>query len=156
VVLDTSFLISYASVARTNHVIARKYFDELIRTGVPMLLPTVVVAEFERRQSLATLGLGNFRILPFNFDDALEAANLAEAIRPSSDDRLCLAADVKIIAQAKLRGARAVLTEDAKTMAAYIDELRHAGKVTFHPILLAGGFDASLIQDPAAPELPLD
>ena len=90
--LDTSFLIAYADPGRAHHAAARQYFREAIRLQLPMFLSTLVVAEFERKQSLSTLGLGNFRVMPFNFDDGQEAARLAEALSPkdSDDDRVCL------------------------------------------------------------------
>ncbi len=157
IMLDTSFLIAYADPGRAHHAVARQYFREAIRLQLPLLLSTLVVAEFERRQSLSTLGLGNFRVLPFNFDDGQEAARLAEALFPkdAENERVCLAADVKIVAQAKRAGAAVILTEDHKSMAKYVDGLRDKGLIDCYPILTRDGFDAGRLVSPGSPGLPL-
>lgn len=157
IMLDTSFLIAYADPGRAHHAAARQYFREAIRLQLPMFLSTLVVAEFERKQSLSTLGLGNFRVMPFNFDDGQEAARLAEALSPkdSDDDRVCLAADVKIMAQAKRAGAVVILTEDHKSMAKYVDRLRDKGQIDCYPVLMKDGFDAGRLINPASPGLLL-
>lgn len=157
IMLDTSFLIAYADPDRTHHAVARQYFREAIRLQLPLLLSTLVVAEFERRQALSTLGLGNFRVAPFNFDDGQEAARLAEALFPkdADNDRVCLAADVKIVAQAKRAGAAVILTEDHKSMAKYVDGLRDKGLIDCYPVLTRDGFDAGRLVNPASPGLLL-
>lgn len=153
VMLDTSFLIAYADPSREYHSVAKAYFREAIRIQSALLLSTLVVAEFERRQALSTLGLGNFRVMPFNFDDGQEAARLAEALssRDAGDDRICLAADVKIIAQAKRAGAGIILTEDHKSMAKYVDRLRDTNNLDCYAVLTRDGFDAGKLVDPASP-----
>jgi predicted nucleic acid-binding protein len=155
--LDTSFLIAYADPGREHHAVARHYFREAIRLQLPLLLSTLVVAEFERRQQLSTLGLGNFRVMPFNFDDGQEAARLAEALFPkdAENDRVCLTADVKIIAQAKRSSATVILTEDASSMAKYVDGLRQLGLIDCYPLLTKDGFDAGRLVNPASPGLLL-
>ncbi|MDR7135249.1 putative nucleic acid-binding protein [Lysobacter niastensis] len=154
--LDTSFLIAYADPEREHHAVAKAYFREAIRLNLPLLLSTLVVAEFERRQPLSQLGLHNFRVLPFNFDDGQEAARLAEELFPkdAENDRVCLVADVKILAQAKRAGARVILTEDHKSMAKYVDGLRQKGLIDCYPVLTKDGFDAGKLIDPATPGLP--
>lgn len=150
VMLDTSFLIAYADPGRAFHPVARDYFREAIRVGIPMLVSAITVAEFERKQPLSDLGLHNFLVRPFNFDDGVESARLAEALFPKDMDRLCLAADVKIIAQAKRAGARVILTEDEKTMARYVDSLRAAGLVDCYAVLTKDGFVPNRLVDPVA------
>ena len=156
VMLDTSFLIAYSDPSRAHHAVAKAYFREAIRLSLPLLLSTLVVAEFERKQPLSDLGLRNFRVVPFNFDDGQEAARLAEELFPkdAENDRVCLAADVKIVAQAKRAGAAVILTEDHKTMAKYVDGLRDKGLIDCYPILTKDGFDAAKLTNPAAPGLP--
>lgn len=155
VMLDTSFLIAYADPDREHHSVAKAYFREAIRLNLPLLLSTLVVAEFERKQPLSDLGLRNFRVVPFNFDDGQEAARLAEQLFPkdADNDRVCLAADVKIVAQAKRAGAVVILTEDQKTMAKYVDGLRDKGLVDCYPVLTKDGFDAGRLTNPASPGL---
>ena len=157
VLLDTSFLIAYSDPIRPSHNAARHYLFEARRAGIPLLLSTIVVAEFERRQEVKTLGLSNFQILPFNFEDAQAAAKLADKILPFStgDNRKCLAADVKIIAHAQRSNAAVLLTEDRKTMAKYINALRALNVMDCYPVLPADGFDAARLSTPAVPSLPL-
>ena len=156
VLVDTSFLIAYADSSRVHHEVAKQYFREAIRLQLPLLLSTIVVAEFERRQPLSDLGLRNFRVLPFNFDDGQEAARLAEALFPTEADlgRVCLAADVKIVAQAKRADAAVILTEDCKTMAKYVDGLRGKVLIDCYAVLTKDGFDANKLTNPASPGLP--
>ncbi|WP_315388123.1 PIN domain-containing protein [uncultured Stenotrophomonas sp.] len=155
--LDTSFLIAYADPSRAYHLVAKEYFREAIRLQLPMLLSTLVVAEFERKQAISTLGLGNFRVVPFNFDDGQEAAKLANELFPkdAENDRVCLVADVKIVAQAKRSGAAVLLTEDRKSMAKYVDGLRAKGLIDCYPILTEDGFDAGRLVNPATRALML-
>jgi hypothetical protein len=154
--LDTSFLITYSDPTRAHHAVAKAYFREAIRLNLPLLLSTLVVAEFERKQPLSDLGLRNFMVVPFNFDDGQAAARFAEQLFPkdAENDRVCLAADVKIVAQAKRAGARIILTEDHKSMAKYVDGLRGKGLIDCYPILTKDGFDAAKLTNPAAPGLP--
>lgn len=151
--LDTSFLIACADPQREHHSVARDYFREAIRLQLPMLLSPLVVAEFERRQSISDFGLHNFRVLPFNFEDGQEAARLAEALFPRDKDmdKICLVNDVKIIAQTKRAGARVILTEDHRTLARYVDGLRDLNLTDCHTVLTKDGFDPTRLTDPAAP-----
>lgn len=155
VMLDTSFLIAYADATREHHEVAKAYFREAIRLNIPMLLSSLVVAEFERKMPVSSLGLHNFRVVPFNFDDGQEAARLGEALTPrdNGDDRLCLAADVKLMAQAKRTRAVTILTEDGSTMAKYLDRLRKSGHIDCYPVLTKDGFDAGRLVSPGAPGL---
>ncbi len=159
VVLDTSFLITLANPARTNHPTARDYYRGAIHSGVTLFVPTIVVSEFERQQSLKDFGLHNFSILPFNFDDAVEAAKVANAIAKNPlkdlDERLCLAADFKIIAHANRVEALSILTEDAKTLDKYVTQLRADGKTNAYSILLKDGYDEKRLLEPGATQLAL-
>lgn len=154
VLLDTGFLISLSTPSRRNHQVAVDYFREALRVGVTMLVPTLVVAEFERRQRLSDLGLANFRVLPFNFVDAQVAAVLAESRGAAGPaDRVCFATDYKIVAQAKTSGAVAILTEDKNTLAPFVDDMRSRGLVQAFAILLDDGFKPANLITPGAPPL---
>ena len=155
VMLDTSFLIAYADSNREHHEVAKAYFREAIRLQIPMLLSSLVVAEFERKMPVSPLGLHNFRVLPFNFDDGQEAARLGEVLSPrdGGDDRLCLAADVKLMAQAKRTRTVTILTEDGSTLGKYLDRLRNGGHIDCYPVLTKDGFDAGRLVSPGSPGL---
>lgn len=153
VILDTSYLISLADSARKNHGVAKEYFKAAIGSETRLLVPTVVVAEFERKQPLSDLGLHNFVMLPFNFDDAQTAAELAKLVKPSDKERLSFSTDLKIIAHAVRTRSMAILTEDEKTMVKYVDSLRAAGRIECYAILLEEGFDPGRLKDPSSPGL---
>jgi predicted nucleic acid-binding protein len=155
--LDTSFLITLANRERPQHAVARDYFRHCVEAGVPLYLSTLAVMEFYRRQRLDALGLHNFLILPFNFDEAVLAGQLAETLKPLADDldasRASVQIDMGLLAQANVNGIRAVLTEDADTLKRFCDRLRDLGRLDCHAMLLSEGFDPSRLQDPGAPGL---
>jgi hypothetical protein len=51
--------------------------------------------------------------------------------------------DIKLIAQAVCTSATHVLTEDARTLAKYVQRLKAAGQTALKVVLLADGFDAA-------------
>jgi predicted nucleic acid-binding protein len=155
--LDTSFLITLASRERPRHAVARDYFRHCLDVGIPLYLSTLAVMEFYRRQRLDALGLHNFLILPFNFDEAVLAGQFAETLKPVSDDveasRASVQVDVGLLAQAKANGVRTILTEDAETLKRFCDRLREIGRIDCHSVLLTEGFDPSRLENPGAPGL---
>jgi len=87
--LDTSFLITLASLERTQHRVAREYFRYALDSGIPLYLPTLVAMAFSRKQSIEQLGLHQVIVLPLNLPEAVLAAKLAEASpRNEGDDAL--------------------------------------------------------------------
>jgi len=53
--LDTSFLITLANPARPQHETAKRYLRECIQRQIPLYLSTIVVSEFQVRQSINDL-----------------------------------------------------------------------------------------------------
>lgn len=157
--LDTSFLITLAGGSRRYHSVARQYFQYCVESGVPLYLPTPVVMEFYRKQTLDKLGLHNFIVLPLNFDEAVKAAEFAEELQSSAAaadaERAAVKVDIALLAQAHLNGIDAILTEDEKTLKRFCDGLRARGSLQCHAMLLSGGFDPNGLADPTAPGLLL-
>lgn len=157
--LDTSFLITLSGSSRQHHSVARQYFQFCIEGGVPLYLPTPVVMEFYRKQTLDTLGLHNFIILPLNFDEAVQAAAFAEQLESlpggGAAERPAVKVDIALLAQAHLNGIDVILTEDEKTLKRFCDSLRACRLLSCHALLLAEGFDPDRLTDPAAPGLVL-
>jgi predicted nucleic acid-binding protein len=142
--VDTSFLISLADPSRPHHAAAVAYFREALRQGVPMYLSAIAASEFQVKQPVTDLPLRNFEVLPFNIDHAMQAGLLMRHIRrETGDDRAVVKEDVKLIAQAICESITHVLTEDARTLARYLDQLRAAGELSVQVILLKDGFDSA-------------
>ena len=158
-VLDTTFLICLADKNRSSHAAACAYYQHFREKNVEMLLPTVVIAEFCVKQSISTLPIRNFRVLPFNLPDALLCAALNVAgYRTGSGQtgqRDAVKDDFKIIAQAQIEQATFLVTDDAETLSAYCTRLRADNKVTFTVVLLSAGFDMALVNGTGQTELPM-
>lgn len=156
VVLDTSFLITLADAARPHHDVARRYWQHFTEQGLPMYLPTIVVSEFCIRQEIPPDILRACVVLPFNWDDAIKAAGLEfSKFNREGGSRDALKDDVKIIAQAMVKDAALVITEDAKTLFKFSEQLVLAGTAKFRPIKLEDGFDLAFFNG-GQRELPLE
>jgi hypothetical protein len=148
VLVDTSFLISFADPARTHHAAAHEYFRTCLSHDWQIHLSTIAVAEFQVRQPINDLPLRNFWMLPFNVEHAMSCALLWHALaRDPVDDRVRFKDDLKLIAQCDVEGITHVLTEDANTLTKYVERLSASGRIQTRCILLNVGFDASWFSD---------
>ena len=124
-----------------------------------MLLPTVVIAEFCQKQSIGTLPMRNFRVLPFNLPDALLCAELNvayyRAVAGQAGQRDAVKDDFKIIAHARIENAAFLVTDDVETLGAYCERLRPDGKIAFKVVLLREGFDVAFVNGTGQSELPI-
>ena len=142
VVLDTSFLITLAGADRAHHAAARSYWKHFSETGTPIYLPTIVASEFCVRQEIPPEILRSCVVLPFNWDDAMKAASLdLRSLRQEGQSRVALKDDLKIIAQAIVKDAAYLITDDNDTFFRYAAGLRTTDQSTFKPIKLKDGFD---------------
>lgn len=157
VVVDTSFLITLAGPDRQHYGHARSYWEHFSRNGLPIFLPTIVVSEFCTRQDIPPEILRACVVLPFNWDDAIKAASLGI---PKSDrggaSRGALKDDVKIIAQAIVRDAAWIITDDTKSLYKFALRLRTAGQAAFRPIKLEDGFEPSLLDPDGQHKMPFE
>ncbi len=141
VLLDTSFLITLADPRRDRHAVAKQYFHYFLSVRMPMVISSIVVAEFCVRQPLATLPLEQLILLPFTHEDAEVAASFDfKTFKGGEKDRQSLKDDLKIIGHAHARKIGYVITDDAETMFAYCETLRNAGRTHLHGIKLQTGF----------------
>ena len=76
--VDTSFLISFADPTRAHHDVATRYFREAMQRGVPLYLSVIAASEFQVKQDITDLPLRNFEVLPFNIDHATAGVNSAD------------------------------------------------------------------------------
>ena len=144
VVLDTSFLITLADPVRKNHAVARRYWRHFMEQNIPVFLPTIVVSEFCVRQEIPPEILRCCVVLPFNWDEAIKTAQIDfTQFRSPGDSRVAIKDDVKIIAQAMIRDAQHVITEETGSRARMASELKRSGRVGFKTICLKDGFDRS-------------
>ena len=137
VLLDTSFLISFADSSRPNHAIALGYYRECVRRQVPMYLSTVVISEFQVKQAINDLPLRNFVVLPF-----------------LDDDRVRVKDDFKLVAQCDCEAISHLISEDASTLAKYLKRASDGGLAATKVVLLKDGFDAALFENGQTRLLP--
>jgi hypothetical protein len=149
---DTSYLITLFDDSRPHHKVAKKYYRYCLDNSVTLYLSAIVVSEFHQMQSIVDIvGSGNFRMLPFNYDDGLQAADVAyqlggverkrDGTNPKYKD------DLKLIAQARVNEIDFILTEDESTLVRYCKRLSDAGLLKAAPIVMSAGFDASPFND---------
>ena len=145
VLLDTSFLISFADPTRKHHAVAVQYFRHFASIGVPMFLSTIAAAEFHQKQPVTDLPLEAMIVLPFNLPDAMHSAELdwEQYKGLAGVTRAALKDDFKLLGQAKAHDLAYVITEDATTLHKFCAELRGKRMLAARPIKLEDGFDKS-------------
>lgn len=142
--LDTSFLITFATPERPHHDAARQYFRACVGRQIPMYLSAIVISEFQVRQAINDLPLRNFTVLPFNIDHAMRCGFLVRQLaRDAADDRVRVKDDFKLIAQCDCEGISHLLSEDASTLVKYLQRAQAPGVPITQSILLKDGFDAA-------------
>lgn len=147
VLLDTSFLISLVDSKRPNHTVASQYYRHMLDEQISMYFSAIAASEFAIKQPITDLPLKNFRSIPFNIPHSIEAARLWNLTEREVDDaRHIVRDDVKLIAQAVKESISFILTEDAKTLYKYSDNLRAKGFTQVRPIKLIDGFDSYAFQ----------
>jgi hypothetical protein len=145
VLLDTSFLISFADPNRPHHAVAVQFFNHFVEESVPMFISTIVASEFHLRQPVTDLPLDIIIALPFNMDEAMRAAELDFTLYKGSAGvaRDALKDDFKILGQAKAGDIAYLITEDARSLYKFCQELRAKGALQTRAIKLVDGFDKS-------------
>ena len=148
VLLDTSFLISLSDPARAHHAAAVQYYKECVHRQVPMYLSTIVISEFQVRQAINDLPLRNFVVLPFNVDHAMCCGLIVRQMtRDPEDDRVRVKDDFKLLAQCDCEAISHLLSEDASTLAKYLDRACDTGLASTKVVLLRDGFDAAWFEN---------
>jgi PIN domain nuclease of toxin-antitoxin system len=148
VLLDTSFLISFADSSRPNHATAHSYYRECVRRQIHMYLSTVVISEFQVKQAINDLPLRNFVVLPFNIDHAMKCGLLIRSLpRDPEDDRVRVKDDFKLVAQCDCEAISHLISEDASTLAKYLKRASESGLAATKIVLLKDGFDAAWFEN---------
>lgn len=135
-----------ADPSRANHTTAEAYWRHFLESGIPVFLSTIVVSEFCLKQPIPKAILNSCILLPFNWNDALKAAELDFKKAGRTDSRDALKDDVKITAQAAVQDAAWVITDDSGSFFRYARKLADDQIVLFQPIKLEDGFDLSQFQ----------
>ena len=143
VLLDTSFLISFADPNRKLHAVAVQYFKHFVAEGMPMFLSTIVASEFHQKQKVTDLPLDAMLVLPFNLIDAMNAAELDFRQYKGTPGvaRDALKDDFKLLGQAKAHDIAFVITEDEKSLYRFCRELREKRVLASRAIKLEDGFN---------------
>ena len=148
VLLDTSFLITWSDPARANHAAAMAYYRVCVRRQVPMYQSAIVISEFQVRQAINDLPLRNFVVLPFNVDHAMRCGLIIRSMtRDPEDDRVRVKDDFKLVAQCDCESISHLFTEDASTLAKYLNRARDTGLAATKVVLLKDGFDAAWFEN---------
>ena len=157
VVLDTSFLITLADPVRDHHQTAKSYWKHFLEQGITVFLPTIVVSEFCRKQEIPPDILKSCVVLPFNWDEAIKAAEMDITLFDrQGESSAALKDDVKIIGQAIVQDAQWLITDDKNTFYRYASNLQQAGKSQCKPIKLEDGFDLSFFEPDGQRSLDFD
>ena len=145
VLLDTSFLISFADPTRKHHAVAVQFFKHFAAEGIPMFLSTIVASEFHQKQRVTDLPLDAVIVLPFNLIDAMHAADLDFTLYKGTPGvaRDALKDDFKVLGQVKAQDIAFVITEDEKSLYRFCRELREKHVLGARAIKLEDGFDTS-------------
>ena len=145
---DTSFLISLSDPARAHHATAVQYYKECVHRQVPMYLSTIVISEFQVKQAINDLPLRNFVVLPFNVDHAMRCGLIIRQMtRDPEDDRVRVKDDFKLLEQCDCEAISHLISEDASTLAKYLERARDAGLAATKVVLLRDGFDAAWFEN---------
>ena len=153
--LDTSFLISLSDPTLTHHAAAVQYYKECVHRQVPMYLSTIVISEFQVKQAINDLPLRNFVVLPFNVDHAMRCGLIIRQMaRDPEDDRVRVKDDFKLLAQCDCEAISHLISEDASTLAKYLNRARDVGFATTKVMLLSEGFDAAWFENGQSRLLP--
>lgn len=147
VLVDTGFVISVFDETRPNHSTAKKYYKYFLKNSIKMCLSTIVISEFQQMQSVVDLmNTGHFVPLPFNYDDAIKAADLAYNLGGANrkgDTQAKYKDDIKLMGQASAQDIEYIITEDENTLARYCERLSKAGMFNPHVIVVGAKFDAT-------------
>jgi hypothetical protein len=109
-----------------------------------MYLSTIAISEFTIKQPITDLPLRNFRVLPFNIDDAIKCGSLIPIFtRDPEDPRAKFKDDFKIISQCCAQKISHLISEDEATLHKYVKRLHANGQHRVDVILLKNGFDRS-------------
>ena len=106
ILLDTSFLIRLVNQNDTLHKSTLEYYKYFLEKKFTLKISTIAIAEYCVKGDVQELPLREIQILPFNFNHAVKAGNLARIVfenRNSFDnfDRKIIPNDSKLFAQAE-------------------------------------------------------
>ena len=124
------------------------YYRECVRRLVPMYLSAIVISEFQVKQAINDLPLRNFVVLPFNVDHAMRCGLIIRSMtRDPEDDRVRVKDDFKLVAQCDCESISHLFTDDASTLAKYLNRARDTGLAATKVVLLKDGFDAACFEN---------
>lgn len=131
------------------------YYRECARQQITMYLSTVVISEFQVKQAINDLPLRNFMVLPFNVDHAMRCGLIIRQMpRDTGDDRVRVKDDFKLLAQCDCESITHLISEDASTLAKYLERARKAGAASTQVVLLRDGFEAAWFENGQTRLLP--
>lgn len=157
--LDTSALITLVNEMRPHHAAMVAFYDAWTRedANVKVVLSAIVVAEYEAMADFPQQLQFYFDVESFGHKAAETAGRLRRKWdvaygNPKTEDatRTQIKDDFKIVAHAVSEGAAVIITEDASSLARYVDFANKSGLSKMFAWTLGKGFDTQV----AKGELP--
>jgi len=151
VLLDTSFLITFADPTRKHHAVARQYFDYFGRTRYTDVLSTIVASEFHLGQPVTDLPLDGIDLCyhqPLGCHPLRRNCDFREHKGTPDVSRATIKDDFKLLGQAKAHQIAYLVTEDVRTLSKYCEELNARGKLPTRAIILSEGFRQIALSTP--------
>lgn len=144
IALDSSYLVQLLDPRQPQHNAAIDYLRYFLDEGRQLYCSTLALAELNARFNLSSLPLfKSFRLLPFNYDDARQAAFLhAEYCRLTGHNELPLTTDFMILAQVVTHQMDAFLL-DERGMAPGLLPVLFNTKPPFRVLDLATPYEAA-------------
>jgi len=122
VLLDTSFFLRFLNEEDPLFAHADQYFRHFINSDIDLYISVVSIGEFCVSGSIEELPLKNLKIIPYNFDHAIRAAQFAKIgfKKRKSDqlkvERIIIPNDTKLFAQADLNPIKYYLSSDQSSI----------------------------------------
>lgn len=151
--LDTSALITLVNEARPHHAAMVAFYDAWTSedSTVRVVFSSIVLAEYEAMADFPQQLLAYFDVDAFGYKAAETAGRLRRKWEeaygiPRTEDatRVQIKDDFKIVAHAVSEGAVVLITEDASSLARYVDFANKRGLSEMFAWTLDKGFDTQV------------
>lgn len=130
--------------SRNNHEKAVAFFKYFLKEKHPMILSSIVTAEFSVKQDIKDLPLKNLRPLPFNIPDSHHLGKIfEEKFKKYKKDRNSVKDDFKIVSQCSFNDIDYLITED-KAFVDLINKLKKEQILKVTPLYLPDGYELAL------------
>lgn len=151
VMLDTGFLITLFDKTRPNHENALAYYKYFLAESIDMYLSSIVISEYQVKGDIhPILESKNFIPCDFHAIDGIAAGDLQKKLDEingnSTEPRVALKDDIKLLGQCKNMKIDYIATEDKSTLSRYCKHLKAAGELNT-TVVSMDAFEPSILRD---------